>query len=121
MYNMDELQKLELIQEKIDLINEIVSDFGNISTALKDKKVGRPSILMHLISMAEQFNKLKENSAFEILAKFDKDDLKGSYDIRSFIAHDHEGVNLAIIESVIRTKLPKIQTVVKTILETTIE
>ena len=111
MYSLEDTVKIKIIIEKIDLIEEIVCDFGAISTALKDKKMGRPSLVMHLLAMAEQFNRLKNDGAYEILGRFDKEDIKGSYDIRNFIAHDYEGVNLAIIEMVIRTKLPKIKAV----------
>ena len=52
-------------------------------------------------------NKLKQSHADEILNEFDKDDLKGLYDVRTYIAHDYEGVNLAIIEWIIRFGLPK--------------
>ena len=117
MCNLEDSVKIKIIIEKIDLINEIVCDFGAISTALKDKKMGRPSIVMHLIAMAEQFNRLKNDGAYEVLGRFDKEDLKGSYDIRNFIAHDYEGVNLAIIEMVIRTKLPKIKSVCDAIIK----
>ena len=41
--------------------------------------MGKPSITMHLISMAEQFNRLKNDGAYEILSRFDKNDLKGSF------------------------------------------
>ena len=38
---------------------------------------------------------------------FDEQDVKGMYDVRTFIAHDYEGVNLAIIEWIIRNhKIP---------------
>ena len=117
MFNPEDVQKLERIAEKINFINEITNDFGSIQSALKDKKSGKPSIMMHLLSMSEQFNRLKDNSSFDILSKFDKEDLKGSYDIRNFIAHDYEGVNLPIIEMVIRIKLPKIKAVVDDLLD----
>jgi len=116
MFNPEDVQKLERIAEKINFINEITNDFGSIQSALKDKKSGKPSIMIHLLSMSEQFNRLKDNSSFDILSKFDKEDLKGSYDIRNFIAYDYEGVNLPIIEMVIRIKLPKIKAVVDDLL-----
>jgi uncharacterized protein with HEPN domain len=117
MYNLEDSVKIKIIIEKIELINEIVCDFGAISMALEDKKMGRPSIVMHFLAMADQFNRLKNDGAYEILGCFDKEDLKGSYDIRNFIAHDYEGVNLAIIEMVIRTKLPKIKLVCDAIVQ----
>jgi uncharacterized protein with HEPN domain len=68
---------------------------------------------MHLTSIAEQFDKLSKDAEFEILSKFDKADLKGSYDIRNYIVHDYEGINLYVIEKVIREKLPKIKTIIE--------
>jgi uncharacterized protein with HEPN domain len=108
--------RLNIILEKIVFIENIVNQFGSITKALSDNMIGKPSILMHLIAIAEQFNKLKEGNEFEILSKFDKRDLKGSYDIRNFIAHDYEGVNLMIVELVIREKIPKIKNIIIDIL-----
>lgn len=47
-------------------------------------------ITIHLTSIAEQFDKLSKDGEFKILSKFDKNDLKGSYDIRNYIVHDYE-------------------------------
>ena len=71
---------------------------------------------MHLTSIAEQFNKLAEDAKFDILSRFDKNDLKGTYDVRNYIAHDYEGVNLSVIEHIIRDKLPKINTIAEQLL-----
>ena len=59
-------------------------------------------ILMHLTAIAEQFNKLKQERANNILNLFDDGNIKGIYDVRTYIAHDYEGVNLAIVEWIIR-------------------
>ena len=103
----ESISKIYLIIEKIEYIEEIVKNSGSISTALEDLVTLRPAILMHLTAIAKQFNKLKQTHADEILNQFDKDDLKGLYDVRTYIAHDYEGVNLAIIEWIIRFGLPK--------------
>ena len=103
----ESISKIYLIIEKIEYIEEIVKNSGNITIALEDLVTLRPAILMHLTAIAEQFNKLKQVHADEILNEFDKDDLKGLYDVRTYIAHDYEGVNLAIIEWIIRFGLPK--------------
>jgi uncharacterized protein with HEPN domain len=109
-----ELDRLKVILAKIDAIFEIVKTVS-ITTALDDNILRRPAILMHLVAIAEQFHKLhKFNSKF--LISFDNDDLRGSLDIRNFIAHDYEGVNLAIIEMVIRDRLPIIATTIKKII-----
>ncbi len=71
------------------------------------KESKRPAILMHLTAIAEQFNKLKQTHADDILSGFDDRDIKGMYDVRTYIAHDYEGVNLAIVEWIIRNGLPK--------------
>lgn len=42
---------------------------------------------------------------------------KKNYDIRTFIAYDYDGVNLSIIEQVIRHRLPYIKKIVDKILE----
>lgn len=60
---------------------------------------------MHLTSIAEQFDKLLHNGELELLSYFDKQDIKGSYELRNFIAHDYEGVDLYIIEDVINKRL----------------
>jgi uncharacterized protein with HEPN domain len=109
MSNINPIERIKIILEKIEYIEEIIEDFSSITKALNDNKSGKPSILMHLIAIAEQFNKLKNENEFELLSKFDKNDLKGSYDVRNFIAHDYEGINLVIVEMVIREKLPHLK------------
>ena len=103
----ESISKIYLILEKIEYIEGIVESVGAISKALEDVKVLRPAILMHLTAIAEQFNKLKRIGANDILSAFDEDDVKGMYDVRTYIAHDYEGVNLAIVEWIIRNGLPK--------------
>lgn len=110
------LHRLETILKKIAFIENIVNSSGSITLALEDEQMARASILMHLTSIAEQFDKLSRDGEFEILGRFDKEDLKGTYDVRTFIAHDYEGVNLSIIELVIRMKLPKIKAIIEDLL-----
>ncbi len=64
---------------------------------------------MHLTFIAEQFDKLLHNGELEILAFFDKQDIKGSYELKNFIAHDYEGVDFYIVEDVITHRFPVIQ------------
>jgi len=103
----ESISKVYLILEKIDYIEQIVSKSGNITFALEDSVTSRPAILMHLTAIAEQFNKLKKSHADDILSAFDAGDIKGMYDVRTYIAHDYEGVNLAIVEWIIRNGIPK--------------
>lgn len=99
------ISKVYLILEKINYIEEIVKNTGGVAQALEDMVTTRPAILMHLTAIAEQFNKLKIAHADKILEEFDKDDLKGLYDVRTYIAHDYDGINLSIIEWIVREGL----------------
>ena len=103
---------LKLICEKMEMIEEIVQEKGSVSIALEDKKLSRPAILMHLIAIAEQFQRLQDAMEYDMLSRFDKEDIRGAFAVRNFIAHDYEGVNMALIENVIRVYLPKIKTTV---------
>ena len=98
--------RLEVILKKINFIEEIIVDSGNITKALEDEKSARAAMMMHFTSIAEQFNKLAKEGEFEILQEFDKRDLKGAYDMRNYIVHDYEGLNLSVLDMVIRQKLP---------------
>lgn len=114
----ESINRIKNIDKKLQLIDSILRDYdGKISIALQDEIKSRPALLMHLISIAEQINKLKDESAFEILEDFSKQDLKGIYDVRNFIAHDYDGVDLSIIENVIRYGLPNIKISIEEILK----
>ena len=113
----ESISKIYLIVEKINHIETIVSNSGGIVKALEDITTTRPAILMHLTAIAEQFNKLKQSHSTEILNRFETEDLKGLYDVRTYIAHDYEGINLSIIEWIIRYGLPKFKIQCKKILD----
>jgi len=116
MYSTKALDRVRVIKKKIIFIEDIVSTIGSTSKALEDEQNSRASILMHLTSIAEQFDKLLHNGELELLANFDKEDIKGSYELRNFIAHDYEGVDLYIVEDVIEQRLPIIKESVAKIL-----
>ena len=102
-------KRLELIIEKIEDIEYFVSQKNNkIMLALEDRTL-KPAIRMQIISIAEQFNKLKEENEFELLSKINKDDLRGLNAVRNFIAHDYDSVDDEILEVVLRNHIPKIK------------
>ncbi len=105
MYNPKALSRIEIIKKKINFIHNIVSEKGSVIEALEDEQNARASILMHLTSIAEQFDKLLHSGELEILSNFDKQDIKGSYELRNFIAHDYEGIDFHIVEDVIVERL----------------
>jgi len=112
MYNSNEIDRIKLILVKIDYILDIC--IIGIVKALEDEKTTRPAILMHLTSIAEQFSKIKDSN---ILSNFDEEDVKGAIDTRNFIAHDYEGINLPIIEFIIRERLPILKNEIEKILQ----
>ncbi len=101
--------RLNLIYSKIEDIEYFIHKCdGKIMTTLQDR-VYRPATRMQLISIAEQFNKLKEENELEILSKFEKTDLRGINAVRNFIAHDYDSVDDEILEIVLRIHLPKLK------------
>jgi uncharacterized protein with HEPN domain len=113
------IDRLRTIQEKLQFIEEIIEQFdGKVATTiLEDEKIYKPAIYMHFVAIAEQFNKLKNDNEFEILSKFKKEDLKGIYDIRTFIAHDYDNVNESIIENILRYHIEKMKIDVESAIE----
>ena len=108
---------LKMILEAIDDIDNIIKTNDiKITQALNDKLI-KPAIKMHIIRIAEGFNKLKQNNEFDILSSFEKNDLRGIGGVRNFIAHDYDSVDDEIIENVVRFNLPKIKDIVKTLLK----
>ncbi len=71
---------------------------------------------MHLVKIAEQFAKLKEENAFTVLSHFAESDLRGIAAVRNYIAHDYDSVDDHIIDDVIRFDLPRIQSTIEMIL-----
>ena len=115
MFSQKALQKVKTIEKKINFIQAIVKEKDGIHKALEDEQNSRASILMHLTSIAEQFDKLMQNGELDVLTHFEKEDIKGSYDLRTFIAHNYEGVDLYIVEDVINERLPIMKECVKKI------
>jgi len=108
MYSEKALNRVKNIDRKIQFIENIVKEKGSIVSALEDEQSARAAILMHLTAIAEQFDKLLHSGELEILSHFDKQDIKGSYELRNFIAHDYEGIDFCIVEEVIKERLPLI-------------
>lgn len=106
MYNPKALNRIEIIKKRIDFIHNIVAEKGTVIQALEDEQNSRASILMHLTSISEQFDKLLHSGELDLLSNFEKQDIKGSYELRNFIAHDYEGIDLHIVEDVIVERLP---------------
>lgn len=101
--------RLKNMLNKIDDIEYYISQKdGKVFLALSDR-VLKPAIRMQIITLSEEFSKLIQDGEYEILANFDKNDIKGLNAVRNFIAHDYDSVDDEILEVVIRNHLPKLK------------
>lgn len=101
-------EKLDFILEKIEDIESFKARYKSIEDLLNDI-MGYDATLMSLLQIGETLNKLKNEPFAQKLP------IKGTYDVRNFIAHDYEGVNKVIIEDIIRIQLPKLKQIILTI------
>ena len=90
--------RLKTIISYIEDIEYIVSNYNGVVATLEDR-IGKHSLLMCLMQIGENLNKLETNN--EEIQKA----TQGAYAVQNFIAHDYEGVNLAFIENIVRTLL----------------
>jgi len=102
----DSIKRLEKILQCIEDIDFIISRDDLKITHVIENKVLKPAIRMNIIRIAEQFNRLKDDNAFEILEHFSGKDLKGISAVRNYIAHDYDSTDDQIIEDVVRYNLP---------------
>ena len=101
--------RLNSIIDKIMDIEFFLKQTNDKITVALEDRILKPAIRMQIISIAEQFNKLKEENEFEVLSRINKDDLRGLNAVRNFIAHDYDSVDDEILEVVLRIHIPKIK------------
>lgn len=109
----EDIARIKFVKRMIDSVEVIAGRHGSISAALADEEEGQKALLMCLQQIGESLNKIKDPV---IRGAFDPGDIKGAYDVRMFIAHDYMGVNLALIERILREKIPVIKNIVCTLL-----
>ncbi len=98
--------RAEFILKMLSNIEEIVARHGSPESALDDEVEGRPAILMALHQVGETLSKIDP----ELIDRFDlSTEAKGSSGLRNFIAHDYMGVDLKIVESVIKEFIPELK------------
>ncbi len=106
---MSETDRLDKMLGKIEDIEYFIAQKdGKIAEALHDR-VLKPAIRMQLVSLSEDFTRLTQNGAYQILSHFDPGDIKGLNAVRNFIAHDYDSVDDEILELVLRKHLPEIK------------
>ncbi len=98
--------RVENIVKSIEDIEFILSNSDIKLTQAIENKIIKPAIRMHIVKIAEQFAKLKDDNAFKILEQFSDNDLRGISAVRNYIAHDYDSVDDHIIEDTIRYDLP---------------
>jgi len=111
------LDRVRNIVTSIEDIEFILNDVDMKITEAIENKIIKPAIRMHIVKIAEQFSKLKDNNAFKVLEKFSDADLRGISAVRNYIAHDYDSVDDGIIEDVIRYDLKNIKKVAIQLLE----
>ncbi|WP_276950704.1 HepT-like ribonuclease domain-containing protein [Helicobacter rodentium] len=116
MFNQESLERLSDIKERITYIFEICNAIG-IVKALEDVKEKQPAIIMHLVVINENLQKIQDDFDINLTEIFTKEDIRGLRAIRNIASHDYDGLNLGIIEDVIRFKLPPIQEKIVNFLE----
>jgi len=97
--------KIEFIIEMIENIENITKRHGGIVKSLEDFE-GKMAILMAIAQIGETLKKLDD----VFLEKYDLlDEKEGAYYTRNYIVHDYEGVDLALVENIIRNFLPTLK------------
>jgi len=103
------LERVKKIIKSIDDIEFILDDANIKLTKAIESKIIKPAIRMHIVKIAEQFTKLKDDNAFKVLENFSDKDLRGISAVRNYIAHDYDSVDDHLIEDTIRYDLPRIK------------
>lgn len=111
MSKKSDKEHFSFVLEKILDLESYIERYGKISNMLEDK-LGKDGALMCLLQIGETLNKLN-NSYNELDIK----EIKGSYDVRNFIAHDYMGVDLGLVEIIIKVRIPTLKEIVQELLK----
>lgn len=98
--------KVAFVLEMIENIEIVCERHKGISHALEDEVEGRAALLMFLMQIGEALKKIDSD---DLLAYNLDREIKGAYDVRNFIAHDYEGVNVIVIEEILKDNLPELK------------
>ncbi len=92
------LLRIESIISSIEDIEYILDDLDIKLTDAIENRIIKPAIRMHLVKIAEQFIKLKDENAFKVLENSSDADLRGISAVRNYMSHDYDSVDDNIIE-----------------------
>jgi len=105
----NDISRLEFILEMIDDIEYTIKQNRSLANALNDR-MGKHALLMCLMQIGESLNKIQDETLKERLP------VKGAYDVRNFIAHDYEGVDMGLLENVLRYLVPELKVTIRSLL-----
>ena len=94
-----DILKFKFIIKMIDSIELYKNKYTAISSMLKDDMAFNATLLC-LLQIGETLNKIKNNYVL-----LNQADIKGSYNVRNFIAHDYDGIRKSVIEDILRYHL----------------
>ena len=109
MSKVSDTSRLEFILEMIEDIEYTIEENHTLKKSLTNR-IGKHALLMCLMQIGESLNKIED----EVLK--DKLPIKGAYDVRNFIAHDYEGVDIGLIENILRYLIPELKMTIEEIL-----
>ena len=109
MSNVSDISRLEFILEMIEDIEYTIKENASLSKALENR-IGKHALLMCLMQIGESLNKIQDESLKKELP------IKGAYDVRNFIAHDYQGVDLDLLENILRHLIPELKMTIQKIL-----
>ena len=106
-------------ENKFDIMQftEILKDtnFSDDISSKIDSKIVQSSIYMNIMRVDEEFNKLKDDCEFEVLQKFDSEDLKFIREIRNLIEFNYEKIEHKDIYIIVKKVLPNIKNIIENI------
>ena len=109
MSNVSDISRLEFILEMIEDIEYTIEENTSLTKALENR-IGKHALLMCLMQIGESLNKIENPSLKEKLP------IRGAYDVRNFIAHDYQGVDLDLLENILRHLIPELKMTIQKIL-----
>jgi uncharacterized protein with HEPN domain len=102
MSKISDISRLEFILEMIEDIEYTLTANGSLINAINNR-IGKHALLMCLMQIGESLNKIENETLKNRLP------IKGAYDVRNFIAHDYEGVDVGLIENILRYLIPELK------------
>ena len=109
MSDVSDASRLEFIVEMIEDIEYIINENTSITQALSNR-MGKHALLMCLMQIGESLNKIHDETLKNKLP------IKGAYDVRNFIAHDYEGVDIGLIDNILRYLIPELKATIQKLL-----